>query len=673
MCANKSGEYKTPTYIAIAIFLVIAVLGTLCFDGLLLWAERLSGAISIIDDLVLRLFALALLVAVGFQMMFSVISPSSRDKEFSSKCDEHSLFESKGICGITSRNQHLWKMLTLAGGLAVSGLSFFGAYTLDEMDDSGITLSAASNRITSTIPLASWVQLVPAKKHGCQIAANKSVAGTDNKYQRCDYDFLARAVIKESDSCSDVKLKVKYKNRTASVKSMTLRNYREIYEYKGFNDIRVCEYRIRDTDNASRVTFPGKQDSTSLVWNRELGPERIAFYGDTGCRGRNGGDNTKKCVSGDWGYMHDKEVWPVVGVNDSIQSSSPQLIIHLGDYMYMAADNWVTWNYSFFEPTAKLLNKAPWIMVRGNHEYCGPRADAPLGYYLFFDVSGKKLNCDAEKVAYVGKSKETDGEKEQRKKQEVLAMLTDSYALDISENNRIVVIDSAAAFDLNKGKKIKDKLHLEKAYRDIFEQVKVFADIKKEVWMVTHVPTFALELNEDKFEEQKAMFEWATEEGQDPAVLTAARSQLGCLPATVRSVSASKTIKDLKDEDNECVTEPASSSMMRKVWEDIVVKSPNITVTKMIGADRHLSQVVQKKDYPQQITTGAGGVNLDPAPVSNNVSCQPDSAVLSGVAVTLDDATIDNWQHCSHRSFGYGMIKNDEVSGYKFSFVTVTP
>jgi hypothetical protein len=64
----------------------------------------------------------------------------------------------------------------------------------------------------------------------------------------------------------------------------------------------------------------------------------------------------------------------------------PDLMIHLGDYLYRESpcqpgdnrctgtpwgDNWATWNADFFEPAAPLLHHTVWLMARGNHDECG--------------------------------------------------------------------------------------------------------------------------------------------------------------------------------------------------------------------------------------------------------------------------------------------------------------
>ena len=63
----------------------------------------------------------------------------------------------------------------------------------------------------------------------------------------------------------------------------------------------------------------------------------------------------------------------------------PDLVIHVGDYHYRETacplgdygcsgtpfgDNWDVWRADFFAPAESLLDAAPWIFVRGNHEDC---------------------------------------------------------------------------------------------------------------------------------------------------------------------------------------------------------------------------------------------------------------------------------------------------------------
>lgn len=109
-------------------------------------------------------------------------------------------------------------------------------------------------------------------------------------------------------------------------------------------------------------------------------PQRIVVLGDTGCRIK--GSTVQAC--------NDPAKWPFPQLAAKVASAKPDLIIHVGDYLYRetpcpvgdarcagspSGDNWPTWAADFFTPAAPLLAAAPMIFVRGNHEDC-PRAGA---------------------------------------------------------------------------------------------------------------------------------------------------------------------------------------------------------------------------------------------------------------------------------------------------------
>lgn len=104
-------------------------------------------------------------------------------------------------------------------------------------------------------------------------------------------------------------------------------------------------------------------------------PMRILVIGDTGCRLK--GKVAQAC--------NDIAQWPFRVGADISAELKPDLVIHVGDYHYRETpcpldnkgcagsaygDNWDVWQSDFFVPGESLLNSAPWVMVRGNHEEC---------------------------------------------------------------------------------------------------------------------------------------------------------------------------------------------------------------------------------------------------------------------------------------------------------------
>ena len=104
-------------------------------------------------------------------------------------------------------------------------------------------------------------------------------------------------------------------------------------------------------------------------------PHRIVVFGDTGCRVK--GKALQDCS--------DPKEWPFAKIAAKAAKLKPDLVIHVGDYLYRESacpagvagcagtpygDNWPAWDADFFTPAKPLLAAAPWVFVRGNHEDC---------------------------------------------------------------------------------------------------------------------------------------------------------------------------------------------------------------------------------------------------------------------------------------------------------------
>ncbi len=131
-------------------------------------------------------------------------------------------------------------------------------------------------------------------------------------------------------------------------------------------------------------------------------PKRIVVVGDTGCRIK--GKHVQNCSGEGSGPP-----WAFARVARAIEALQPDLIIHVGDYLYRESpcpegdpgcagtphgDNWITWNADFFQPAAPALSIAPWVFARGNHEDCGR---AWKGWFLFLEP--RDLGIDSWKDA----------------------------------------------------------------------------------------------------------------------------------------------------------------------------------------------------------------------------------------------------------------------------------
>lgn len=205
--------------------------------------------------------------------------------------------------------------------------------------------------------------------------------------------------------------------------------------------------------------------ATVLVGGRPLtlpsdDPQRIMVIGDTGCRMQMGSE---------FQACNDSEAWPFATVAAQGAAWQPDLIIHVGDYLYREAacpegnqgcagspygDTWATWEADFFAPAAPLLDAAPWVFLRGNHEDCGRSGD---GWFRYLDPRPLPTTCQA---------------------------FTEPYAFEIGDH-RAVVMDAASAQDVTSDAETTD------AFRTQFAEVERLAG-DGPAWLLTHRPFWSI-------------------------------------------------------------------------------------------------------------------------------------------------------------------------------------
>jgi len=142
----------------------------------------------------------------------------------------------------------------------------------------------------------------------------------------------------------------------------------------------ACEFAIPSSARTASV------NGQKLVLPK-ANPSKVVTLGDTGCRVNQFA--IQNC--------NNPDQWPFEQVASRAAKERPDLVIHVGDYLYReipcpaasqtqcggtpAGDNWEAWNADFFTPAAKLLAAAPWVFARGNHEDCN-RSWRGWFYYL---------------------------------------------------------------------------------------------------------------------------------------------------------------------------------------------------------------------------------------------------------------------------------------------------
>ncbi|WP_328595624.1 metallophosphoesterase [Rugamonas rivuli] len=187
-------------------------------------------------------------------------------------------------------------------------------------------------------------------------------------------------------------------------------------------------------------------------------PQRIVVIGDTGCRLQKNSNSYQAC--------NREADYPFAAIAAAAAAWRPELVIHVGDYHYREnacpegnagcagspwGYGWDAWNADFFAPGAALLQAAPWVMARGNHENC---ARGGQGYWRLLDprplLPGRDCNAADD---------------------DATGNYSAPYAVPIGQDTQLLVMDTANT--TWKGLKPGD-LGYDK-YRELYRQVEALA------------------------------------------------------------------------------------------------------------------------------------------------------------------------------------------------------
>ncbi len=236
----------------------------------------------------------------------------------------------------------------------------------------------------------------------------------------------------------------------------------------------VCERTIpADTATAKihgqALPLPG--------WKHKANP-LIVVIGDTGCRVKQGGEGST-APGGPWDIQDcaSPEAWPFEEVSENASVEKPDLVIHVGDYLYRESvctgvkgcpggptgNTLETWEADFFTPARKLLLAAPWVFVRGNHEDCSRAGD---GWFTLLDPRSIKT-C----INY-----------------------SEPYLLKPNFGVPLAVLDTNPALDAPC--QATDKPCMDEFARQVDTYTKAFAKISswnlEHAWMLTHRPVWSV-------------------------------------------------------------------------------------------------------------------------------------------------------------------------------------
>lgn len=157
---------------------------------------------------------------------------------------------------------------------------------------------------------------------------------------------------------------------------------------------------------------------------------RIVVIGDTGCRLKKSDHAYQPC--------NDAEQYPFARIAVAAARWQPDLVIHVGDYHYRENTcpdgnagcagsswgyGWDAWRDDFFKPAAPLLQAAPWVMVRGNHESC---SRAGQGWWRMIDPRPLQAGRDCNDPA-----------------DDARGDFSDPYAVPLGGNAQVIVLDTS--------------------------------------------------------------------------------------------------------------------------------------------------------------------------------------------------------------------------------------
>ena len=281
-----------------------------------------------------------------------------------------------------------------------------------------------------------------------------------------DMEASIRAIVSTDSTCPELQLG----DETVQMQVRAEPGPSVLAEKQAEFPVRVCEAKVPAAER--KITLEGV---AIPVPAGEF--KRIVIVGDTGCRIKK--KNTQDC--------NDPKYWPYPRLANQAADARPELVIHVGDYLYREKScqgrtdecpespvgyGWNIWDVDFFAPSARLLAAAPWIMVRGNHETCKRAGE---GWFRFLDHGPFPKKCPK-------------------------ADIGDSFVTG-SKGVRFAVMDSAAIAkdedDLGEEDDVSsgDVENPDALLQQKFE--KIAGKLDAPTWLLSHAPFNAVRLNKD--------------------------------------------------------------------------------------------------------------------------------------------------------------------------------
>lgn len=319
------------------------------------------------------------------------------------------------------------------------------------------------------VALASWLQPATALPVAGTSIASYSVMTSRSV---APSGLIARAVLPSGVACPALMATVLGERR--AVRSLPRRI--STSTWPAFASIKVCEARI--PVGATAAEFAGRGIPAAMPAT----VRNMALFGDTGCRIAK--SQVQDCS--------DPATWPLATISAQIAQERPDVIIHTGDYFYREApcpptqlaacgsspdplagypfdDSAYGWIADVLLPMTPVLQSAPILFTRGNHEECSRGGN---GYFLLLDPGWQNGSECAPRA---------DGS--------VPLAAQEPFAIDLplegERSVRLVVVDSANGSDSPPLTPMPGK-------REFYEHAQRLAQGSGDAWLITHRPIFGL-------------------------------------------------------------------------------------------------------------------------------------------------------------------------------------
>ncbi len=203
--------------------------------------------------------------------------------------------------------------------------------------------------------------------------------------------------------------------------------------------------------------------------------KRIVLIGDTGCRMKASENAFQPC--------NDDLKWPFARVAQSAAALKPDLVVHVGDIHYRESPcppanagcansiwgyGYDAWQADFFSPAKPLLERAPWVFVRGNHESC---FRAGQGWFRFVDSQAWREERSCNQTAF-------DAE----------ADYSEPFAVPVAADTQLIVFDSSRT----QGKPFSTSDLAYGKYAQQMRQVAALAQLRPNSFFMSHHPLLAV-------------------------------------------------------------------------------------------------------------------------------------------------------------------------------------